>query len=459
MAGLNYYVKLPGYDLSKESQLDLSPISDAARHISKDMNDEENADIRRQQLDQQAEQNAAHNDIQRQTLAIAQDKAAREKEERTLQQTGGIMQYIKSLPADDPKRAQVWKGFVDHDPEIGPGLKQAGLDPYDHQAGPDFVLAKVQGWQDEQKKRESEARIKWYESKGQAVESNAATRRLKALGDLDQIGPNPTREQWESPQVQGLIQAAYPGARIPYERAGPTLIQAQQEFQRQFEPDAEEKAMGITRADKMEARRQEKLREMHGVEQKTLIGKNVRLRPDGSFEAIPGANTVGERNQEVIAKQGLERLDEGEKTLGKKGTFKQFFGDLEGHPGVSGYGEAGQGFRNVKAAIIDLNFALSGKSVSNKEREEFLHLYMPRWYDSESTQKQKMRMVRSYFKEVIKMRNSGATDEDLKARHDRALMEGEKIGLDQDEPSAKPTGKKGTPQGMSNEELLRKLNE
>jgi hypothetical protein len=364
----------------------------------------------------------------------ADEKQASETQDRALSQVAGITQYINGLPADDPQRKELWGHLAGHE-AINKTLQSHGVDPNDHVNGPLFMAKQFEGWQDPQKTRLNNATIEekgshaaYYDKAGDALtqrsaaaQTNAQTARLNAYGDLaEKLGTTPTREQWEAPENQGLINAAF-GGPMPYEKSRPLLVQAQMDFQRQFEPTAEEREMGITREHKMEARRQEKLRDMYGVEQKALIGKSVRLKPDGSFEAIPGANTVGERNQAVIAKQGLERLDEGEKMLASKGTVKQFFGDLSGSKFASGYGEAGQGFRNVKAAILDLNFALSGKSVSNKEREEFLNLYMPHWSDSTATQQQKMRMVRGYFNQVLKMRNEGASDDEIKRMHDKML--------------------------------------
>jgi hypothetical protein len=316
--------------------------------------------------------------------------------------------------------------------------------------GPQFLISKIAGYQDQQKKALLEAQTnaarehggyyaamaKLAGQRGEAVGMNAETRRLKALGDIsDRWGDRiPDKAEWEQEgQNGGLLHTAF-GGPIPYEKAPLVLAQSRQEFQRQFEPDATEKQLGITREHKLQAYKDRYLADLYGAEPKSLINKGVRLTPSGDFAPRLGSNTAGERTTEVIARTGLQRLDEGEKMLTGKGTFKQFFGDTEpgltGKNGLTGIGEAGEGFRNVKAAILDLNFALSGKSVSNKEREEFLNLYMPRWNDSAATQKQKMRMVREYFQQVLKMRNSGATDEQVKERFDQALRDGERLEVD-----------------------------
>jgi hypothetical protein len=405
---------------------------------------------RRDQNDQFAQQQDLREKqfgLQQRQQDRADEKQASETQDRALSQVAGITQYINGLKPDDPQRKELWGHLANHD-AVNQALREHGVDPNDHVNGPLFMAKQFEGWQDPQKTRlnnaaieEKGARSGYYDAmsdrakqQGAAATTNAQTARLNAYGDLaEKLGTTPTREQWEAPENQGLINAAF-GGPMPYEKSRPLLVQAQMEFQRQFEPTAEERAMGITREHKMEAARQEKLRDMYGIDQKTLIGKNSKLNPNGTLQAMPGGNTVSERNQAVIAQQGLERLDEGEKMLASKGTIKQFFGDLSGSKFASGYGEAGQGFRNVKAAIIDLNFALSGKSVSNAERKEFLDLYMPHWSDSTATQQQKMRMVRGYFKQVLKMRNSGASDDEIKQLHDQMLSKDPEREAQSDSP-------------------------
>lgn len=428
MAGLNYYVKLPDYNMPgmPDPARWIEPIGNGLMELRK-----------RNEFDATQALKQQHLDIEQQRADREQAKTDQELEDKRLNQAAGIAQYIHGLKEDDPQRAQLWNTFVNHDPEIAPALKSSGLDPTDHVKGPQFVMAKIAGYQDSAKKALLEAQTaaarshgayydaagRLAEQRGSAVGMNAETRRLKAYGDLvERMGPNPTREDWEREgQAGGLVHAAF-GGPVPFERAQPLLIQAQATFQRQFEPDAEEKALGITREDKIRARREERINEMYGAEPKTLIGKGVRMTPSGDFSPRKGASTVSERQGEVIARNALDLLNQGEETLKKHGTLDHFFGDPESTsniPGAKmipgGFGETGQGYRKVKAAIIDLNFALSGKSVSNKEREAFLDLYMPRYNDSAATQKQKMGMVRNYFTKVMDMRNAGASDDEVAA--------------------------------------------
>jgi hypothetical protein len=59
---------------------------------------------------------------------------------------------------------------------------------------------------------------------------------------------------------------------------------------------------------------------------------------------------------------------------------------------------------------------------------------MPHWSDSTATQQQKMRMVRGYFKQVLKMRNSGASDDEIKQLHDQMLSKDPEREAQSDSP-------------------------
>jgi hypothetical protein len=76
--------------------------------------------------------------------------------------------------------------------------------------------------------------------------------------------------------------------------------------------------------------------------------------------------------------------------------------------------------------IIDLVFALSGKQVSNREREEFLSLYQPQAYDTQTQQLWKIQRARRYFENVINMREQGASDDDIAAATRNAIQDGMK---------------------------------
>ena len=157
---------------------------------------------------------------------------------------------------------------------------------------------------------------------------------------------------------------------------------------------------------------------------------------DGRLTDLSTRESVTDRQSIAIAQEGLKALDYAEAALtGKDGkpattsAIGQAFGDEYHLPGgmkVGGFGEAGRAFKSAKAAVLDLNFAISGKSVSNAEREAFLGIYMPTAYDSLETQKWKMSRVRSFFNTALAARKSGASDDEIAGLYRSAISQGER---------------------------------
>lgn len=161
---------------------------------------------------------------------------------------------------------------------------------------------------------------------------------------------------------------------------------------------------------------------------------------NGKLIPLERKESVTDRQSIVLAQQGLENLDFAEKVLTggqdangnvKGGTtyLSQYTGDRYKLPGgveVGGFGEAGRGFDAARMAVLDLNFAISGKSVSNAEREVFLKLYMPSAGDSLKTQQWKINRARAFFKNALAARKAGASDEEIDGLYRSAILEGQK---------------------------------
>jgi len=147
----------------------------------------------------------------------------------------------------------------------------------------------------------------------------------------------------------------------------------------------------------------------------------------GTYASGALKDTATERAMRMHAVQGIKTLDEAEKLLGRSGTLGQLAGDTYALPGgikVGGFGEAGRGFRAAESAVLQLNFALSGKSVSNAEREEFQRLYRPTALDSTETQKWKIQQAREFFQTVVDARKRGMDDDKIAELYRAKLAEG-----------------------------------
>lgn len=148
----------------------------------------------------------------------------------------------------------------------------------------------------------------------------------------------------------------------------------------------------------------------------------------GGLEDLKNKNTATERASRMHAESGIKTLRTAEDILGKSGVIAQMAGDSYAIPGtgvkVGGFGEAGRGFRAAESAVLQLNFALSGKSVSNAEREHFMRIYMPSAYETRDTQQFKIKQVREFFQTVLDARKRGMDDDKIAELYRQKLAEG-----------------------------------
>lgn len=286
--------------------------------------------------------------------------------------------------------------------------------------------------------------------RGQAREMDAETRRRVANYDtfINRFGSGDVTEaQWEEENREGgLIQAVF-GRNVPFTERNSAVQQVQsQRDQLQGggeEPSAEElRAAGVRPEDAARRRQQTVLERMYGS-----APRNHRWRADGTTEPIPGYGTQGERQAQTTATQGLSMLTEAEKILGETGTLEALAGDRwfrrpDGTGGIGGFGAAGRGYLAARGAITNLVFALSGKQVSNAERQTFMDIYSPTSLDSKETQTWKLKRVRAFFEAVQAARLNGADDDAIAEMMRRATAEGEAGPNPQSRPSA-PTPRSG----------------
>lgn len=198
---------------------------------------------------------------------------------------------------------------------------------------------------------------------------------------------------------------------------------------------------------------------------------------NGKLISLERKESVTDRQSITLAQQGLENLDMAERTLtggrDEKGNVKggttylsQYAGDTYNLPvvgKVGGFGEAGRGFAAAEMAILDLNFAISGKSVSNNERQEFLRLYRPSAGDSLATQQWKIERARAFFKNALAARKAGASDDEIAGLYNKAILEGQKTdagGAQSTQSKSAPpaaTSRTGDLRNSSTDELIRRL--
>lgn len=401
--------------------------------------------------------------LKRDLLAQQVDAGQAANDAAVKQYFGGIAQGIQEVGKTDPQRADATWRALHNDPRYKAAFQKSpfGYSPDDWQGGSSMLAREAAGYVDPGKEESektkntlNKAHAGYFDAaskalgvRADATTENAATRRFRAYTDyLDRFSDGiPAKEQWDAMNAPGGLHLTTFGRAIPYADAPRLLSEVRSRVAAgpealEFEPTAHEAAMGITKEDKIRAIKQRTINDMYGVKDSDMLKKGVRLKPSGDFEPIPGASTQGERQGEVIARQGLKMLLRGETALKNAGPLDQIAGDQWRIPftdiSVGGWGETGEGFQSIKAAILDLNFALSGKSVSNAERKAFLDLYMPTSLDSRRRQAFKIGQIRSYFEEVMRMRHGGANDDDVAEFYRSKINEAEKNATTGQEPKA-----------------------
>ena len=251
----------------------------------------------------------------------------------------------------------------------------------------------------------------------------AQTQRQKVYGDiLQRTGLFQNRDEWEREnQPGGIINIAFGGPQ-PWERRDLIRTQART---LQYSPP-EDQDLSFSGFDENTIKRMRRSKQMENIYGKPKPGfiwdYDERMTPFQKPVADP--DTAGERNSQVIARTGLKNLDDAERLLSNATWWQRIAGDIWTVPGTTsarnprgfqlgGYGKAGEGFKGAEMALLDLNFALSGKSVSNAEREAFMNLYMPTSLDGPDRRAFKFRKMREYFTTVMDARKRGLSDEQV----------------------------------------------
>lgn len=227
---------------------------------------------------------------------------------------------------------------------------------------------------------------------------------------LQRLGENPTQAQWEAEnRPGGLIHAQFQGP-VPYDQRG--IVLAQLKRRQQLAPDEQDFVdLGFS-DDQIKALRRQKMLERS-------LGRppsGQQWVPDPSspmgFRAVQAADpkqTAVERQSGKTAEAAEMSLAEAEKLY----QTTRFMGVkmLAGKATSGWIGEDGEKFRILtERAITDINFFLSGKSVSNAERAAFMQMYAPKPTDSPGIIAWKLKGMREFLNTV-----RGERDQDIPA--------------------------------------------
>lgn len=381
-------------------------------------------DIEQQKADQQGQ------------LVKAQVQTADDAHQQNqVKLAGGVAQMIDN-EQDPTARQGLWNTWIQSQPHYADALKRNGQDPTDFVNGPKFIMAQARGYKDPQADALQAAQIgvaqshaNYYDAaakavgqRGDAAQTNAVTRRLKAYGDIGAtLGPNPTREQWEQENAPGgLVYAAFGGPQ-PYEKA-PSLIQLAQARSNYSPEDERARAAGFSDEQIQDMARQRVMTEQYGPAKR---GYKWSVTKEGVVTQEPAAMPVKPMSdsEKAMAVSALENFKRARDVLIDQQNAGQLWvaDKTNGWINSTGY----NALKDAEAAATDLSYFLSGKQIGNAEQLRLIRQYVPQPGDPYEVRKNKMERGERFFRNLMNARLKGIDTMDVIRE---ALGESEKEG-------------------------------
>jgi len=160
--------------------------------------------------------------------------------------------------------------------------------------------------------------------------------------------------------------------------------------------------------------------------------------PRGEELAMSDRVYKGDAETAGLMKHNMQIIDEASKVLLNTSL------PVQAVAGTIGYGETARALSDLEGAATQIAFTLSGKSVSNAERQEFMNRYAPKPMDSNYTINHKVGRMKQFYQALIDAKKSGVDD---RAAWDMATK------TTQTTPAPNNPAK-----GLSDDELLKELN-
>lgn len=472
--------KLPELALPQNALLDFTPVQRMAEGWEKKRQFDETKALEREKLD-----------MQRSHLGIAQGKADQEAKQRQIEEWGRVASVIDETK-DPAQRQAMWGKFVSSHPQFPSVFQKYGVDPNDHVNGPKFLRSQA-GLYDPQKEAESRARINmtnahanYYDAAASGARetaaartANAETRRFAAVAAAF-ADRTPTQQEWEQAnQPGGVINVAFGGRMIPYDQAPVVLAQAKRRG-RSID-DQELEGLGFSPETIREMKRNQQLENALG---KPKVGHQWQIGEDGK----PFQKKLTENDDKnAIPLPQLEANLEGVKDAFAliSGVKNEKTGKLDGganiiQKGISalpgGYFQQGlnEAYTQAEHSALQLSYALSGKQIGQAEQKRIVEYFVPARGDSQERAAFKLNAMASLYNRLIEAKRAGkyvgGNDElfysELR-KQSQALRrfdaESERAGKAPPAPQTKGPQRPGPAKpdysGMSNEDLLRSLNE
>ena len=444
-----HYAKIP--ELKAPDGIDVTSMQNALMERRKAYEFEENKALQRENMDRQASQFQQQFDLQK-------GRYDAEQRDRTIKMIGQMASVIDE-EKDPTARASMWGRLRSYHPEFDGAFSKYGLDPADHVRGPKFLMSQA-GLYDPAKERMSKADIElkgahadYYRTMGDAAKERAGavrrdseTKAFRAVADYFPADKTPTEAEWNVlNQPGGILHASFGGRPIPYSSA-PAILTAGRNAKR-VEDDAL-RELGMTDEQIAAMRKQEGIVQRLG---KPKIGHTWEFDDKGKpfqkkLTESDDKNTIPlpqlEWNRGNIDDAFRIIAGKPAKGGGVTGGANILEKGLSAIPG--GWGNVTQGVQAVDDAYtasghaaLQLSYALSGKTVGQKEQERIMQMFSPARTDTAERAAFKMTSMAQLYDRLIEAKRAGkhAPSEEL---YQSAMREQAKRLREFDERGRKP---------------------
>lgn len=432
MAG-NRLLNMPAWDVQAPNVNALfAPLNAGIDKYRQGMNEQAEHGIRQEQLG-----------LQRRAADRADQSAGMALEKQRVEQIAGLAQ-MADAEQDPVKRQGLWGRIIASNPKMADTLEKYGADPNDHVNGPKFVIAQVRGYVDPMKRKALEADIalkraheKYYDARAGAekpsrwkIDSQNAVMIDSTTGEVRPLSRGADSSKFGMTEdgrvVYGDVRGA--GDIVPPSSEARKIVHGEDGVQPGgivVPPGMDQKAQGRFRQ-AMEDH--QNITSVTG--QKPKVGHIWARNADGTIYQKKMMELEDKSINPQVIDQSIRNL---------KDSFKVIVGGVDERGNLKSDGpwmltqglakatggrvspEVSQAYKSTEHAIMNLSYALSGKTVGQAEQKRILDMYLPTVTDSPEMKAYKINAAHELFTNLASARKRGASDDQLSAMFESAL--------------------------------------
>ena len=397
----NRLMPMPGFEYQAPDINRLAaPIQQGMDAYQKQQNERFDQGLRSEQLS-----------LQQRASGRADESHAMAMEKQRVEQIAGLAQ-MADAEQDPNKRQMIWGKIVGSHPQFGTALQKHGIDPRDSVNGPKFIVAQARGYVDPiteaQKKADlavKEAHARYYDTVAGSKQHQIMPSNRLGLNEVGQLVMSQSAPNTRS-EVKGVEQFAP-------DTATRTLAFADQKATQRFAQAMDDHKII-----------------MDEIGAKPKVGHIWARNQDGTIYQKKMVEIEDKSINPQVIDRSIENL---------RDSFKVLVGGVDDKGSIKGDGplmitqglskasggrispEIAQAYKSTEHAIMNLSYALSGKSIGQAEQKRILDMYMPNISDRPEMKAFKINSAHSLFNNLAAARKRGASDDQLAGMFESAI--------------------------------------